>query len=277
VDATRKEPEKTGYIAPKISGVSMEDPAVPTLELPGPAAHVYLRMKTTADGVPKFDEAGGPVTVEVHETAQASTHHVRPSSAGGEAEGDYFFLLLETESNGGTPAAPVVKRRIPGNCHLGNQLMEIANAGGKRELYKGYLAGPDDKHEIRMLEQLPAEPGTGQVPVMKPLGEEEKEGGLPFYGFEVDPASPQQPVEFVEGTETNNLVFSGATESRDGFTVGLNVIKGVVAEAGVPLPFGGTFDLVVEFSTLSIDNSGPEPALVWSSPTELFRLYAPKA
>lgn len=36
---------------------------------------------------------------------------------------------------------------------------------------------------------------------------------------------------------------------------------------------GDTFDWVVEFSVLSIDNSGPSPALVWSAPTELYRIY----
>ena len=35
-----------------------------------------------------------------------------------------------------------------------NQLIEITNIGGKRELYQGYLPGPDDKHELRTLEQI---------------------------------------------------------------------------------------------------------------------------
>jgi len=36
---------------------------------------------------------------------------------------------------------------------------------------------------------------------------------------------------------------------------------------------GGTFDWIIEFSVLSIDNTGADPVLVWSSPTELYRVY----
>jgi hypothetical protein len=38
-------------------------------------------------------------------------------------------------------------------------------------------------------------------------------------------------------------------------------------------PTGDTFDWIVEFSVLSIDNSGPTPFLVWSAPEELYRIY----
>ena len=156
----------TGYITPKINGVALDDDDVEPLELPDVVSFTYLRVKTTADGMPKFDDEDGPVTIESFPEAQKSVHHVRPSPTSGEEEGDYYFLILETESNGATPPAPIAKRRITGNRELPNQLVEITNIGGKREVYQGYLVGPDDKHELRTLEQLE---GAGGVPIIRPL------------------------------------------------------------------------------------------------------------
>ena len=175
----------TGYIAPKINGVALDDEDVEPLELPDVVSFTYLRVKTTADGMPKFDDEDGPVTIESFPEAQKSVHHVRPSPTSGEEEGDYYFLILETESNGATPPAPIAKRRITGNRELPNQLVEITNIGGEREWYQGYLVGPDDKHELRTAEQiLPAsaedaapeeEADSGHfstaIPIIKPLDE----------------------------------------------------------------------------------------------------------
>lgn len=175
-NATAVEAEQgvTGYITPKINGVDMDDEDVEPLPLPGLASFVYLRVKTDADGAPKFD--GESVTIEAFEEAQQSTHHVRPSPSGGEEEGDYYFLLLETESNGAIPTpAPRAKRRITGNRELPNQLVEIANTGDGREVYKGYSAGPDDKHEFRSLKQLE---GRGE-PIIKELDPGDSEADPP--------------------------------------------------------------------------------------------------
>jgi len=79
----------TGYIVPFIGGVSMEDAEVEPLALPDVASWVYLRVKTDADGVPKFSEVTPPVTIEAFDAVQESVHHVRPSPSGGEEEGDY--------------------------------------------------------------------------------------------------------------------------------------------------------------------------------------------
>lgn len=187
--ASESEQGVTGYIVPKIQGVSMEraeekPPTNPAalaafkadlkklkIKLPDLVSFVYLRVKTDADGVPKFDNES--VTIEAFDEAQESIHHVRPSPSGGEEEGDYYFLLLETESNGATPTpAPRVVRRLTGNREMPNQLIEITNIGGKRELYQGYLPGPDDKHELRTIEQIDA---RGE-PVIKPLATNEEEG-----------------------------------------------------------------------------------------------------
>lgn len=160
----------TGWIAPKINGVSIEDAEVQPLALPDVASWVYLKVLTDADGCPLFEDDA--VTIEAYSAKQESVHHVRPSPSGGEEPGEYYFLLLQTEGNGGTPEAPRAVRRFTGNVELRNQLIEITNIGGKRELYKGYLVGPDDKHELRTIEQIDAD---GE-PVIKPLAEDEEEG-----------------------------------------------------------------------------------------------------
>jgi len=182
-NATEAEQGVTGYIVPKIRNtdgewISMDEVApvvIPAVPLPALASWVYLRVKTTADGMPDFEQEDGPVTIEAFDSEQKSIHHVRPSPSGGEEEGDYYFLLLETESNGATTPAPRAKRRITGNREMPNQLIEIANIGGKRELYQGYLVGPDDKHELRTIEQLES---RGE-PVIKPLGEGDAEATPP--------------------------------------------------------------------------------------------------
>ena len=176
--------KSVGWIAPKINDVSLEPPSAndtptdppwlpPTLELPDVQSWVYLRVKTDEHGAPKLD--GESVTIEAFDTEQDDVHHVRPSPSGGEKEGDYFFLILETEGNGGTPEIPIVRRRITGNRHMPNQLVEIANIGGERELYKGYLIGPDDKHELRTIEQLE---GDGE-PIILPLDPGDPEADPP--------------------------------------------------------------------------------------------------
>ena len=185
-NAAEAEQGVTGYIVPKIRNtdgdwISMDEVApvvIPAVPLPALASWVYLRVKTTSDGMPDFEQEDGPVTIEAFDSEQKSIHHVRPSPNGEEA-GDYYFLLLETESNGATPTpAPRAKRRITGNRELPNQLIEITNIqedtedGEVRELYKGYLPGPDDKHELRTVVQIEAE---GE-PIIKPLATGEEEG-----------------------------------------------------------------------------------------------------
>lgn len=214
----------TGYISPKIKNsdgqwVDMEADKVPAIPLPAVVSYVYLRVKTTADGVPKFapgDDGVPGITVVAFDKKKDSIHHVRPSPSGGEEEGDYYFLILETESNEATPTpAPRVKRRITGNRELPNQLVEIANIGGKREIYEGYLPGPDDKHQFRSLEQL-KDGEYNEAPVMAPLANGEGEGDtIKFVGLGVNqPASgsaPQRPANFELGADkkVSQLLFTG--------------------------------------------------------------------
>lgn len=148
----------TGWMVPKINGIAIDstdpDNPVEPLPLPDIASWVYLRVKTDSDGAPKIDPAIPQVTIEAFSAAQQSIHHVRPSPSGGEEEGDYFFLILQTEGDGGDPEKPQAVVRLTGNVELRNQLVEIRNVGDEVEIYKGYEVGPDDKHMLRTLKQL---------------------------------------------------------------------------------------------------------------------------
>jgi hypothetical protein len=225
-----------GYIVPKIATVSIEDPAVEPITLPDPVSFVYLRVKTDADGVPKFD--GSSVTVEAFDAAQESIHHVRPYPGGTPVEGDYFFLLLETESNGATPAAPVSKRRITGNRHMPNQLIEIENVGGEIELYKSYVEGASDKHQLRTIEQLT---GTGK-PIIKP--EDPTGDTIKFRGIKEKASSPQIKVNAAAGDDEIEVRGNSFNQNFSGPVKNLNVIDGLVAGYD-EITGGGNLNLTV--------------------------------
>jgi hypothetical protein len=114
-----------------------------------------------------------------------------------EEEGDYFFLILKTKSDGGTPARPVAERRITGNREMPNQLIEILNLGeeseaGRQEVYKGYDVALD-KHDLRTVlqQQTPGvaiiEPLAPAVPAVPPV----TDAG----GTVVTPGTPAIPAE----------------------------------------------------------------------------------
>jgi len=158
-----------GYVVPKITGFSLEDEEVPPLELPALESWVYLRVQTDSDGFPKIEGGAEGVTIEAFDEEQASTHHIRSSPSSGETEGDYYFLILQTESDGGSPAKPRPVRRIPGNRGMPNQLIEILNLGdsdegGRQEIYQGYDISID-KHDFRAILQQQ----TSGVPLIEPL------------------------------------------------------------------------------------------------------------
>lgn len=210
--ANESEQGATGYLMPKMGGVALDDPEVEPLELPALVSYVYLRIRTDSDGVPKFDAEGGPVTIEAFDAPQESVHHVRKNPSSGQEEGDYFHLLLETESNGATPTpAPRVKRRITGNRELPNQLVEIENLGdlgdsNVRPLYEGYDPGPEDKHKLRTLKQL----AVRGEPIIKPLDDGEQEGdSIPFKSIAERATGPQVRVTTEEGGEVIKVEGNG--------------------------------------------------------------------
>jgi hypothetical protein len=165
----------TGYIVPTISGVkldaNLDNPAteIPALPISGTENYVYLLVKTDSDGAPKT--GAEDIKIQVQTSEQTSTHHVRASPASGETEGEYYFLLAETEATPDSdPPKPRIKRRITGNRFIPNQLVEIANLAGddpiankEFEVYKGYKS-EEDKHEMRVLKQV----GDGGA-ILKPV------------------------------------------------------------------------------------------------------------
>ena len=181
----------TGTLEPLMGGVTLDDPAIQPLPLPGVVSFTYLRVKTDSDGVPKFGASAA--TIEVFPEAQKSVHHIRNNPVSGTKEGDYFFLLLQTEANGSTPPRPIAKKRVHGNRYLPNQLVEFENAGGKREMYKGYLEGPDDKHEFRTVEQIEGE----GVEIIEPLnpGAEAEDPVVAPDGTVITAGKPATPPE----------------------------------------------------------------------------------
>jgi hypothetical protein len=222
----------TGWIIPTIAGVSMEPPIpqtdppteIPKLPLPANESWVYLRVKTDVDGFPK----DGEVTVEAFDEAQESIHHIRLSPESDEEEGDYFFLILKTKSDGGTPARPVAERRITGNREMPNQLIEILNLGeeseaGRQEVYKGYDVALD-KHDVRAVLQQQ----TPGVKIIEPLAPAvDAVPPVVIDGTVVTPGTPAIPAEEagdyirwrtvdgrVSGSESNNPNTSRQIEVR---------------------------------------------------------------
>lgn len=272
--ASESEQGVTGYIVPKIKNedgefISMDAEApivVPAVPLPDVVSFVYLRVKTDADGVPKFDNES--VTIEAFDEAQESIHHVRPSPSGGEEEGDYYFLLLETESNGATPTpAPRVVRRLTGNREMPNQLIEITNIGGKRELYQGYLPGPDDKHELRTLEQLE---GDGE-PVLKDLNPGNPEAIPPVPAEEEGPTikfrrvaqrATRPQITIKDGGDVIRVEGNDFSSGTGGFAALLNHDDGLATSVlDVPFGYEGQVSIVDGCGTL-IHQMGFEKGLL---------------
>lgn len=261
-----------GWIAPMIDGgnglVSLEPPSVteestpvPQLELPGLQSYVYLRVKTDKNGAPKLD--GESVTIEAFTDEQEDVHHIRASPSGGEEEGDYFFLILETESNGADPAAPVARRRITGNRHMPNQLVEIANIqdddedGEVRELYEGYDPGPEDKHKLRTLVQIEAE---GE-PIIKPVPSgEEPPKSVPFRRIKANESrGPQVNVSSQDDGDTIQIQGNGEnidyTDPRGG---GLVFQDGLVILKKEPEEGDGGANFNIELLNVKVTETGGE-------------------
>lgn len=164
----------TGYVVPSIGGVKidvqLEDPDAeqPAIALTSMSNEIYLSIKTNEDG--SLKSGISDCTIIVGTAESQSAHHIRPSPLAVEAEGEYLFLIAETEEvPGSSPARPRVKRRITGNRFMPNQLVEFINlseddlaTAKEYEIYKGY-DDVDDQHEFRAIKQV----GTGSA-VIRP-------------------------------------------------------------------------------------------------------------
>lgn len=177
-----------GYLTPNIGATSMEATPRPALSLTGLACKVYLKVETSAKGVPT------PESVEVIASGSAmpSTHH-RPANGplSTAREGEYYFLLFETESDGESVPSPRILRALPGNKQLPNQLIEIEQVGGEVELFKSYVEA-DDRHQIRTLKALE---GGGGVSVLYVPTDPASKDTVDFKWVGPKPSSPQIQVE----------------------------------------------------------------------------------
>jgi hypothetical protein len=271
-----------GYLTPKIRTadgelVSIESTGepgwvAPALPLDGLVNYIYLRVQTDSDGAPKEPTppefpgdpgaSDGPEIVAFTEPQQ-STHHVRNSPTSGEEDGDYYFLICETESNEADTPAPRVVRRITGNRELPNQLIEITNIeednedGEVRELYEGYEVGPTDKHQFRTLVQIE---GEGE-PVIKPMEDpDDPPKSVRFRRVRANESQgPQVNVSSQDDGDTIQVEGNGVFISyRDAFGGGLEFTDGLVTtkiepEEGV---VGDNFN--IELLNVKISETGGE-------------------
>jgi len=143
-----------GYVTPTLGGTSLEADPAPEGTLPGNASYIYLKVQTGAKGV-----ITGTPTIEASTSAQTSGHHEPPDPDDGSGTlGTYYFLLAQTEDDGGSPGKPQMVRRITGNKHVPNQLVEFDNIGAGKEIHRDYLNATDDKHELRTINERASTP-----------------------------------------------------------------------------------------------------------------------
>jgi hypothetical protein len=145
-----------GYLTPTLGGTSLEADTRPEGTLPGNDCYVYVRVITDAKGV-----ISGTPTIVSSTSESTSVHHEPPdeSDASGSG-GEYYFLIAEFEEF--TPsigdASPTAVRRITGNKHIPNQLVEFENLGSGKKIHRDYVPDADDKHELRSIIQRASQP-----------------------------------------------------------------------------------------------------------------------
>lgn len=218
-----------GYIAPKIATVSIEEE--PQLSLPGLTSFVYLKVPTNEKGVPTEAD----VVVEAHATAQTSTHHRPPNGPLSLARnGIYYFLLFETESDGAETPKPAIKRALPGNKQMPNQLIEIEQVGGEVELFKSYVEA-SDRHQIRTLKAL--EGGSGGISVLQVLETPEDTVNFKWVGPGGSPIQINVEAEGDEGIIVKGNGASGLFTFLD--CDNMPVVSFEVADGLITSPSGG--------------------------------------
>lgn len=167
--------EETGgplfYLTPTINDISIEDTPAEKIRLTTTDGRVYMRSATTSRGVPNATP-----TIDFYATEQASTHHV-PESVDANQEpidGDYYWLLAEFETvPDSDPARPRIKRRLPGDKHVPNQIDRIKNIGDGTNLYWGF--DPSAGNALHKIRSLANATESGAEPLVKPLAAESDE------------------------------------------------------------------------------------------------------
>jgi len=160
------------YLTPTINDISIEDTPAEKITLTGTSGFIYMRSATSNRGVPNATP-----TIDFYAAEQTSTHHV-PESVDANQEpidGDYYWLLAEFETvPDSDPARPRIKRRLPGDKHVPNQIDRIKNIGDGTKLYWGFDPSAGNAlHKIRSLAN--ATESGGAQPLVKSLATEADE------------------------------------------------------------------------------------------------------
>ena len=133
-----------GYHTPTLGGTSLEeDDPQPHGTLPAVASSVYLKVITTNKGV-----ITGTPTIEEETSSPSDAHHIPPSEGESGQGGTYFWLIAEFADDGN--GRPTAVRRVTGNKHTPNQLIELENIGDGLNIVKEYDSAADT-HEVRTI------------------------------------------------------------------------------------------------------------------------------
>lgn len=129
--------------------------------------YIYMRCTTNNRGVPTMTP-----TIDFYATQQSSTHHV-PESVDYNAppvDGDYYWQLAEIETVPDTePAQYRIKRRLPGDKFIPNQIDRIKNIGDGTDIYWGFdPSATNALHKFRSIANA-SESASGGAPLVKAL------------------------------------------------------------------------------------------------------------
>jgi hypothetical protein len=159
------------YDTPTINDVSIESPDKENIAISG-AGFIYMHCTTNNRGVPTMTP-----TIDFYATEQASVHHVPESEDYNTpaVDGDYYWQLAEIEAVPDfTPTQYRIKRRMPGDKFIPNQIDRIKNIGDGVKLYWGFdPSATNALHKLRTLAN--ATESGGAAPLVKDLTTEADE------------------------------------------------------------------------------------------------------
>lgn len=158
------------YDTPTINDVSIESPDKENITISG-AGFIYMHCTTNNRGVPTMTP-----TIDFYATEQASVHHVPESEDYNTpaVDGDYYWQLAEIEAvPDSSPTIYRIKRRIPGDKFIPNQIDRIKNIGDGVKLYWGF--DPSATNALHKLRTLANATESGAAPLIKALASEADE------------------------------------------------------------------------------------------------------
>jgi len=206
------------YQTPLIGGVSIETVPAPkiTVEAEG---YIYMCFTTNDRGVPNND-----VTIQFFAEKQISVHFIPESveTNSPKRDGDFYWLIAEIEAvPDSDPQRPQIKRRLPGDKFLPNQITRLKNIGGEQETYKQFKED-ESLHEFRTLKTV----GSTGIAVIDP--DSGSEGGTDTIDFrKIDAASASPLTVSLEG-QVIQIEGNGYAGPATGLVKNLTTQDGIV-------------------------------------------------